>query len=62
MLKVGLLESWESLSGEELESRLYPPARRSPAQQAERPLGISSAHHGPMSVYEHTQTSPSVTD
>src|SRR5687768_13982978 len=34
--KAGLLETWESLSEEELESRLYPPARRSSAQ-AERP-------------------------
>ena len=34
--RAGLLESWESLSGEELESRLYPPARRPPTQ-SERP-------------------------
>lgn len=43
--KAGLLESWESLSGEELESRLYPPARRSPAQQAERPEADWAAVH-----------------
>ena len=34
--KAGLLETWESLSGEELECRLYPPAHRA-STQTERP-------------------------
>jgi transposase len=42
--RAGLLESWESLSGEELESRLYPPARKSSAQQ-ERPEADWAAVH-----------------
>jgi transposase len=42
--KAGLLETWESLSGEELESRLYPPARRAPLQ-AERPEADWAAVH-----------------
>jgi transposase len=42
--KAGLLESWESLSGEELESRLYPPARRLPPQTA-RPEADWAAVH-----------------
>jgi transposase len=42
--KAGLLETWESLSGEELECRLYPPARRALAQ-AERPEADWAAVH-----------------
>lgn len=42
--KAGLLETWESLSGEELECRLYPPARRAPLQ-AERPEADWAAVH-----------------
>jgi len=42
--KAGLLETWESLSGEELECRLYPPARRAPFQ-AERPEADWAAVH-----------------
>jgi len=42
--RAGLLESWESVSEEELESRLYPPARRAPAQ-AERPEADWAAVH-----------------
>ncbi len=33
--RAGLLETWESLSGEELECRLYPPSRKA-SGQAER--------------------------
>jgi transposase len=42
--KAGLLESWKSLSGEELERRLYPPARRPPTQ-SERPEADWAAVH-----------------
>ena len=42
--KAGLLETWESLSGEELECRLYPPARRA-SPQAERPEADWAAVH-----------------
>jgi transposase len=42
--KAGLLETWKSLSGEELERRLYPPARRPPTQ-SERPEADWAAVH-----------------
>jgi transposase len=42
--KAGLLETWESLSGEELECRLYPPARKA-SVQAERPEADWAAVH-----------------
>jgi transposase len=42
--KAGLLETWESLSVEELECRLYPPVRRS-AVQGERPEADWAAVH-----------------
>lgn len=42
--KAGLLETWESLSGEELECRLYPPSRRPPLQ-TERPEADWGAVH-----------------
>lgn len=42
--KAGLLETWGSLSAEELESRLYPPARRPPAS-SERPEADWAAVH-----------------
>lgn len=42
--KAGLLETWGSLSAEELEGRLYPPARRPPAP-SERPEADWAAVH-----------------
>lgn len=42
--KAGLLETWGSLSAEELESRLYPPPRRSPAS-SQRPEADWAAVH-----------------
>jgi len=42
--RAGLLETWESLSEEELECRLYPPARRAPLQ-TERPGADWAAVH-----------------
>lgn len=42
--KAGLLETWESLSGEELEGRLYPPASKA-SPQSDRPEADWAAVH-----------------
>ena len=51
--KAGLLETWESLSGEELEGRLYPPAHKV-APQTERPEADWAAVHEELKLRDMT--------